>query len=183
MPAVSASCVFWCRCSMRDVDDIETCILQVEQLFARRRSMLRRGQVDMALAELLAAGSLMLPFNPDDSFGRIRRDSSLQDSDRSLADSIDAMQPDALTEYVAHPTVDVRLSGQDSERGTFNQRHAVIYDQTTAQPHCPLNDLGLGPQASLALDDPGLMGALSLRKDSCLCAPCRVICLWHRPRE
>jgi 2-oxoglutarate dehydrogenase E1 component len=43
----------------------------------------------------------------------------------------------------------VRLSGQDSERGTFNQRHAVIYDQTTAQPYTPLNNLGLGPQATL----------------------------------
>lgn len=27
----------------------------------------------------------------------------------------------------------VRLSGQDSERGTFNQRHAALYDQHTGQ--------------------------------------------------
>ena len=30
--------------------------------------------------------------------------------------------------------VDVRLSGQDCERGTFNQRHAVLYDQDEATP-------------------------------------------------
>jgi len=27
--------------------------------------------------------------------------------------------------------VQVRMSGQDSERGTFNQRHHNLYDQTT----------------------------------------------------
>ncbi len=27
----------------------------------------------------------------------------------------------------------VRLCGQDSERGTFNQRHAAIYDQSTGE--------------------------------------------------
>lgn len=27
----------------------------------------------------------------------------------------------------------VRLAGQDSERGTFNQRHAVLWDQTTRE--------------------------------------------------
>jgi 2-oxoglutarate dehydrogenase complex dehydrogenase (E1) component-like enzyme len=26
------------------------------------------------------------------------------------------------------------------------QRHAVIYDQTTARPYTPLNNMGLGPQ-------------------------------------
>ena len=71
------------------------------------------------MAELLALAALMLPLKPDDTFGRIRR--ALDDRDRSLADSVDALQPDALTEYVDHPTVDVRISGQDSERGTFNQ--------------------------------------------------------------
>ena len=28
----------------------------------------------------------------------------------------------------------VRLSGQDSERGTFNQRHAVVYCQSKSAP-------------------------------------------------
>ncbi len=32
----------------------------------------------------------------------------------------------------------VRLSGQDSERGTFSQRHAVLVDQETERPYTPL---------------------------------------------
>jgi 2-oxoglutarate dehydrogenase E1 component len=35
----------------------------------------------------------------------------------------------------------VRLSGQDSRRGTFSQRHATLYDAVTGQPYFPLNAL------------------------------------------
>jgi 2-oxoglutarate dehydrogenase E1 component len=42
-----------------------------------------------------------------------------------------------------HP---VRLSGQDSERGTFSQRHSVLFDQETEERYTPLNHLG-GDQA------------------------------------
>ena len=35
----------------------------------------------------------------------------------------------------------VRLSGQDSGRGTFSQRHSVIVDQSTEERHIPLNFL------------------------------------------
>jgi 2-oxoglutarate dehydrogenase E1 component len=35
----------------------------------------------------------------------------------------------------------VRLSGQDSRRGTFSQRHAVLYDARTGEPYSPLNAL------------------------------------------
>jgi 2-oxoglutarate dehydrogenase E1 component len=37
--------------------------------------------------------------------------------------------------------VPVRLSGQDSRRGTFSQRHAVLYDALTGEPYFPLNSL------------------------------------------
>ena len=36
----------------------------------------------------------------------------------------------------------VRLSGQDSERGTFSQRHSVLYDQNDERRYVPLNSLG-----------------------------------------
>jgi 2-oxoglutarate dehydrogenase E1 component len=36
----------------------------------------------------------------------------------------------------------VRLSGQDSRRGTFSQRHAVFYDYETGESHSPLEHLG-----------------------------------------
>src|SRR5579863_2052438 len=40
----------------------------------------------------------------------------------------------------------VRLSGQDSERGTFSQRHSVLYDQETEQRYTPFNHLREGQQ-------------------------------------
>ncbi len=38
--------------------------------------------------------------------------------------------------------VRIRMSGQDSRRGTFNQRHAVLVDVETGQEHVPLAHLG-----------------------------------------
>ncbi|CAG8460605.1 17561_t:CDS:2, partial [Cetraspora pellucida] len=38
----------------------------------------------------------------------------------------------------------VRLSGQDVERGTFSQRHAVLHDQENESQYVPLNDLRPG---------------------------------------
>ncbi|MFV0337197.1 MAG: 2-oxoglutarate dehydrogenase E1 component [Chthoniobacterales bacterium] len=35
----------------------------------------------------------------------------------------------------------VRLSGQDSRRGTFSQRHSVLHDEQTRESYIPLNDL------------------------------------------
>ncbi len=37
--------------------------------------------------------------------------------------------------------VPIRLSGQDSGRGTFSQRHASMYDTTTGEPWRPLSDI------------------------------------------
>lgn len=41
----------------------------------------------------------------------------------------------------------VRLSGQDCERGTFSQRHAVLHNQDEAGIYVPLNNLQMGEQA------------------------------------
>ena len=35
----------------------------------------------------------------------------------------------------------MRLSGQDSRRATFSQRHAVVYDQKTGEEYIPLNNI------------------------------------------
>lgn len=35
----------------------------------------------------------------------------------------------------------IRLSGQDCERGTFSQRHSVLYDQETEERYIPLNNI------------------------------------------
>jgi 2-oxoglutarate dehydrogenase E1 component len=49
----------------------------------------------------------------------------------------------AMAEFLAFGTLlkegfRVRLSGQDSERGTFSQRHAVLFDQETERRYTPL---------------------------------------------
>lgn len=41
----------------------------------------------------------------------------------------------------------VRLSGQDSQRGTFSQRHSVFIDQETEDRYAPLAHAGDGPEA------------------------------------
>jgi 2-oxoglutarate dehydrogenase E1 component len=38
----------------------------------------------------------------------------------------------------------VRLSGQDTERGTFSQRHSVLVDQDNEDRYIPFNNLGAG---------------------------------------
>ncbi|MFH1763785.1 MAG: 2-oxoglutarate dehydrogenase E1 component [Gemmatimonadota bacterium] len=38
--------------------------------------------------------------------------------------------------------VPIRLSGQDSERGTFSQRHLVLHDVETGKEHIPLSQIG-----------------------------------------
>jgi 2-oxoglutarate dehydrogenase E1 component len=46
----------------------------------------------------------------------------------------------------------VRLSGQDSVRGTFSQRHSGVVDQTTEERYVPLNNLREGQAAFEVID-------------------------------
>jgi 2-oxoglutarate dehydrogenase E1 component len=48
----------------------------------------------------------------------------------------------------------VRLSGQDSGRGTFSQRHAVLVDQETEDRFIPLNNLAKGQAVFEVIDSP-----------------------------
>ena len=50
-----------------------------------------------------------------------------------------------------HP---VRLSGQDSNRGTFSQRHAALIDQETEERYVPLNHIADGQQKIEIIDSP-----------------------------
>lgn len=56
----------------------------------------------------------------------------------------------------------IRLSGQDSVRGTFSQRHAVLYDYEDGRPHMPLQhlDKDQGPIEiyNSPLSEAGVMG-------------------------
>lgn len=75
------------------------------------------GRVDFAMAEALAFGALALHRHagPADVLGKDQPAASLDDPQAGLNEGAYA----------------IRLTGQDSERGTFNQRHAVLHDQHT----------------------------------------------------
>jgi 2-oxoglutarate dehydrogenase E1 component len=87
---------------VRSVPDGFTIHPKLERQFSQRDQLVESGQVDWALAEALAIGSL------------------LQEG------------------------VNVRLTGQDTRRGTFSQRHAVLVDYTTAEEFIPLAHVGDG---------------------------------------
>ncbi|HZM69315.1 MAG TPA: 2-oxoglutarate dehydrogenase E1 component [Candidatus Cryosericum sp.] len=57
--------------------------------------------------------------------------------------------------------VPVRLAGQDSRRGTFNHRHAVLFDAETGEERVPLQHLA-GRQARFAVHDTPLSEASAL---------------------
>jgi len=48
----------------------------------------------------------------------------------------------------------IRLSGQDSRRGTFNQRHSVLIDTENEQEHIPLQHLAPGQARAELLNSP-----------------------------
>ena len=58
--------------------------------------------------------------------------------------------------------IDVRISGQDVERGTFSQRHAVLHDQNNEAQYTPLKNLGKDQAAFTAcnssLSEFGVLG-------------------------
>ena len=59
----------------------------------------------------------------------------------------------------------MRLSGQDVERGTFSQRHAVIHDQTgQLPPFVPLNHIA--PAGQQAEDAESVLAA-AVRRCAC----------------
>jgi 2-oxoglutarate dehydrogenase E1 component len=64
---------------------------------------------------------------------------------RGELDSIDWAHAEALAfASLLEDGTPVRLTGQDTERGTFSQRHAVLYDAETDERYVPLQNL---PQA------------------------------------
>ena len=56
----------------------------------------------------------------------------------------------------------IRLSGEDSQRGTFSHRHSVLIDQETEEEYVPLNHIRTGQAPYEVIDSPlsefGLLG-------------------------
>jgi 2-oxoglutarate dehydrogenase E1 component len=78
---------------------------------------------------------------------RSRREMALDDPDAKSIDWSTAEEL-ALASILADGTA-IRMTGEDVERGTFSQRHAVLHDVKTGQKHTPLQAL---PQAQAAFE-------------------------------
>src|SRR5437660_908345 len=75
--------------------------------------------------------------------------------------------------------IPVRLSGQDSARGTFSSRHSILYDAKTGQPYVPLMHLA-EKQARICIYNSPLSEAAVLGFDYgySLDYP-KMLCLWE----
>ncbi len=116
----------------------------------------RRGETAVELPMLKEIGSAlsMVPKN----FNANRKIVRLLQSKKQMFDSgegIDWATAEALAFgsllIDGHP---VRLSGQDSGRGTFSQRHAVLVDQETEAQYLPLNNIRPGQAHFEVVDSP-----------------------------
>ena len=106
----------------------------------------RRGQTGVPLDELKDIGKSITAI--PQGFHAHRTIARFMDSRRKAIETgqgIDWATAEALAFCSllreGHP---VRLSGQDSERGTFSQRHSVLVDQDNEDRYIPFNNLGEG---------------------------------------
>jgi 2-oxoglutarate dehydrogenase E1 component len=97
---------------------------KLERQFSQRDEVVAEGQVDWALAEALAMGSLL------------------------------------------YEGVNVRLTGQDTRRGTFSQRHAVLVDYANGEEFIPLAHIADGLRrvnAAALVPTEGQIGSFTAR--------------------
>ena len=108
---------------VRSVPDGFTVHPKLERQFVQRDELVAGGNVDWALAEALAIGSLM------------------------------------------YQGVNVRLTGQDTRRGTFSHRHAVLVDYANGEEYVPLAHIrdGLRRIGADQLEPAGEMGNFTVR--------------------
>ncbi len=113
----------------------------------------RRVKTSVAAKRLRAVNDALRVFPEGFSFFSSRLESTI----RARRDALDADKPSidwATAEELAFATiledgVAIRLTGQDSERGTFSQRHAVLHDANTGEIFVPLQVL---PQAKASFE-------------------------------
>ncbi|HTK13022.1 MAG TPA: 2-oxoglutarate dehydrogenase E1 component [Xanthobacteraceae bacterium] len=106
----------------------------------------RRGNTGVALPELRRIGDKITAVPP--GFHLHRTIQRFLDNRRKAIDSGQGIDW-ATAEALAITTLlldgnPVRLSGQDSERGTFSQRHSVLIDQEDESRYIPFNEVGEG---------------------------------------
>ncbi len=75
--------------------------------------------------------------------------------------------------------IPIRLTGQDTARGTFSQRHAVFYDAQTNKTHIPLQTLPQAKAAFEVLNSPlSEIGAIGFEVGYNIIAPERLV-IWE----
>ncbi|MFT3974738.1 MAG: 2-oxoglutarate dehydrogenase E1 component [Amaricoccus sp.] len=112
----------------------------------KREGRYQRGKTGVDLSRLKKVGAALtrLPdgFHPHKTVQR------MLDAKRAMIETGDGLDW-ATAEALAFGTLltegyPVRLSGQDSTRGTFSQRHSGIIDQETEERYLPLNHIEAG---------------------------------------
>ena len=140
--------------------------------------------VEKTLLEHIAVQSCSYPsdFTPHPNLARILkgRSKTIEEGDGIDWATAEAMAFGSLLAEGTH----VRLSGQDVERGTFSQRHALLHDQKTERQHVPLNNLvragALSSQSPFTVCNSSLseFGTLGFELGYSLVTPSQLI-LWE----
>lgn len=107
----------------------------------------RRGNTGVPLADLRAIGKAITTVPKDFNVHRtVQRFLDNRGKAIETGEGIDWATAEALAFCsLLKDGHSVRLSGQDSERGTFSQRHSVLFDQDTEKRYVPFNTLGTSP--------------------------------------
>ena len=110
---------------------------KIKRLIQQRKSLIDSGQLDWALAELSAYGSLCLEGHP------------------------------------------VRLSGQDSKRGTFSHRHASYFDVKNSSEYIPLRHLSSNQEEFCVYNSPLSEMAVLAFEYGNSCSDHKTLTLWE----
>lgn len=141
----------------------------------------RRGETGISTERLQEVGSALsrVPGNFN-LHRRIRRQLDAKSKMLSSGGGVDWSTAEALAFgsllLEGHP---VRLSGQDSGRGTFSQRHSVLVDQENASRYIPLNNIRFGQAPFEVIDSPlSEAGVLGFEYGYSLAEP-QMLILWE----
>ncbi|MBC8337321.1 MAG: 2-oxoglutarate dehydrogenase E1 component [Rhodospirillales bacterium] len=141
----------------------------------------RRGDTSVSLERLKEIGQALTRI--PDNFTLNAKIVRQLDAKRKMietGDNIDWATAEALAFgsllLEGHP---VRLSGQDSGRGTFSQRHSVLVDQTNDERYIPLDNLRFGQSPFEVIDSPlSEAGVLGFEYGYSLAEP-QMLILWE----
>ena len=141
----------------------------------------RRGTTAVATEELQAVGRALTSYPADFNINsKIKRQLKAKQRMFETGQDFDWATAEAMAfGTLLAEGMPVRLSGQDSGRGTFSQRHAVLIDQDNEQRHIPLNHIS-ADQALFEVHDSPLseFGVLGFEYGYSLAEP-NTLVLWE----